>query len=128
MKKLFSLLLVVALLCSVFAVSSSAALYGDINCDGDIKVSDAVLLAQYLALWDVNISSEGLEAADVRHDGKVNIKDAVLLAQHLALWDVTLGPDSDPGTDPKPPVTPDDPEVDPGTGDNEVPADDLDIF
>jgi hypothetical protein len=113
-----------SLICSVFAVSSSAAEYGDINCDGDIKVSDAVLLAQYLALWDVNISDEGMEAADVRHDGKVNTKDAVLLAQYLALWEVTLGPDS--GNDPVPPVTdPDTPEVDPGTGDNEVPADDL---
>ena len=126
MKKFFVLLLAMSLICSVFAVSSSAAEYGDINCDGDIKVSDAVLLAQYLALWDVNISAEGMEAAEVRHDGKVNSKDAVLLAQYLALWDVTLGPDS--GNDPVvPPVTtgPSTPEVDPGTGDNEVPADDL---
>ena len=129
MKKLFVLILVAALLCSVFAVSSSAAKYGDINCDGDVNVKDAVLLAQYLALWKVEISDEGMEAADVRHDGMINTKDAVLLAQHLANWGVVLGPSSNPGTDTKPPVTtePSNPgeSADPGIGDNEVPADDL---
>lgn len=127
MKRLVILFLTVSLLCSAFAVGSFAVLYGDVNCDGDVKNNDAVLLAQYLALWKVDISEEGMTAADVRYDGQINVKDAVLLAQHLALWGVTLGPDTDSGTDPNPPVTtePDDSEVDTGTGDNEVPADDL---
>ncbi len=121
MKKIIAWILVVAVLCTVGIVSIFAVNYGDINCDGDIRTTDAVLLAQYLALWKVDISAEGMEAADVLHDGVVNSKDAVLLAQYLALWKVTLGPgSSNPGGDSG--NTPDD---NPGIGDNEVPFDDL---
>lgn len=65
--------------------------YGDIDLDSEISISDAVLLAQHLADWDVNLSASALEAADVYHDGVVDAKDAVLLAQFLADWDVILG-------------------------------------
>ena len=127
MKKLLVLLLAVSLICTAFAVNSSAIVYGDINCDGDIRISDAILLAQHLARWGIYISEEGMAAADVFYDGKINIKDAVLLAQHLARWGVTLGPGSNPGTDPKPPVTPgpSDPVAPGGESDNEVPAGDI---
>ena len=125
MKKLFVSLLVVSLLCSACVVNLSAADYGDINCDGEVRVSDAVLLAQYLAQWSVNISAEGMAAADVRYDGEVNIKDAVLLAQHLAQWHVSLGPDSNPGVDTDPSTPPSDSEVVPEGGDNEIPGDDI---
>lgn len=126
MKKIFSWILVVAILCSACVVSVFAAEYGDINCDGSIKISDAVLLSQYLALWEVDISSEGMEAADVRYDGVVNTKDAVLLAQYLALWEVTLGPSgSTPNPGPGPDVGGDGDENDPGFGDNDVPAGDI---
>lgn len=61
---------------------------GDINGDGKINGKDGVLLAQYLAEWNVTID---MDAADVNGDGKVNGKDGVLLAQYLAEWNVTLG-------------------------------------
>ena len=61
---------------------------GDINNDGVINIKDAVLLAQYLAKWDVTLD---MKAADCNADGKIDIKDAVLLAQYLAKWKVTLG-------------------------------------
>ena len=61
---------------------------GDINSDGKINTKDAVLLAQYLAKWDVALN---MNAADCNGDGAVEVKDAVLLAQYLALWNVTLG-------------------------------------
>lgn len=61
---------------------------GDSNGDGVVNSKDAVLLAQLLANWDVEID---LDAADCNGDGAVNSKDAVLLAQYLANWDVTLG-------------------------------------
>lgn len=61
---------------------------GDINGDGKVNGKDGVLLAQYLAEWNVAIN---MDAADVNGDGKVNGKDGVLLAQYLAEWDVTLG-------------------------------------
>ena len=61
---------------------------GDANGDGKVNGKDGVLLAQYLAEWDVTINTD---AADVNGDGKVNGKDGVLLAQYLAEWDVALG-------------------------------------
>lgn len=61
---------------------------GDVNGDEKVNGKDAVLLAQYLAEWDVDIN---LDAADVNGDGKVNGKDGILLAQYLAEWDVILG-------------------------------------
>ncbi len=60
---------------------------GDVNGDGVVNGKDSVLLAQYLAEWDVSID---LDAADVNADGEVNGKDSVLLAQYLAEWDVVL--------------------------------------
>ena len=55
---------------------------------GDINSIDAVLLAQYIAGWDVEL--DGI-AADCNGDGDINSIDAVLLAQYIAGWDVTLG-------------------------------------
>ena len=66
-------------------------IYGDIHADGEIDIKDAVLLAQYLAEWEISLSPKALESADVFHDGKINVKDSVRLAQYLAEWDVTLG-------------------------------------
>jgi len=60
---------------------------GDTNSDGAVNGKDGILLAQYLAEWDVSID---MDAADVNGDGKVNGKDGILLAQYLAEWDVTL--------------------------------------
>ncbi len=60
---------------------------GDINNDHFINIKDAILLAQYLAEWDVSVIAF---AADCNGDGAVNIKDAILLAQYLAEWDVVL--------------------------------------
>lgn len=121
MKKLFSFILAVSIFCSMCVVNVFAAAYGDVNCDGSIKINDAVLLAQYLAQWNVDITSEGMEAADCCYDGAVNIKDAVLLAQYLARWQVTLGP----GSGNNPGGNPGGDNDGAGFGDNEVPADGL---
>ena len=91
-----------------------SAIGGDANDDSAIDIKDAVLLAQYLAEWDVTINEA---AADCNGDGNVDIKDAVLLAQYLAEWDVELvgGKPSHGGT------TDDDPQ----DGDREIEADDI---
>lgn len=66
--------------------------YGDMNLDGFINAKDAVVLAQFLAEWDLGLSEASISAGDVFYDGKVNAADAVLLAQYLAAWSgVTLG-------------------------------------
>ena len=91
---------------------------GDVNFDGEINAIDAVLLAQYIANWDVTVDKD---TADCNGDGTINATDAVLLAQYLAGWDVTLGGDTPPTPDPNP-----DPDPDPDDGeDNEVDADDV---
>ncbi len=69
---------------------------GDVNCDKAIDAKDAVLLAQYLANWEVSVDSY---TSDCNGDMKTDAKDAVLLAQYLANWDVTLGGDRVPEPD-----------------------------
>lgn len=66
----------------------SVSNYGDANGNGEIDIKDLVLLAQYLAGWNVSIDSE---ISDCNTDGKVNIKDIVLLSQYLAGWEIILG-------------------------------------
>ncbi len=61
---------------------------GDSNGDGKINTKDVVLIAQYIAGWDVIINTA---AIDCSGDGIVNTKDVVLLAQFIAGWDVELG-------------------------------------
>lgn len=73
---------------STVVFSSKAVKYGDVNGDNEINSKDAVLLAQYLAEWDVTIIEEN---ADVNLSGSITVSDAVLLAQYLAEWNVTLG-------------------------------------
>ena len=70
-----------------YALVKSNVTPGDANGDGAVDGADAVLLAQHLAKWNVEID---LAAADVDGSGAVDSKDAVRLAQYLAKWDVEL--------------------------------------
>ena len=63
-------------------------IYGDVNSDGMVTVADAVILARYLANWEVTLD---LKAADVNLDDQVSVKDIALLRRYLAEWDVVLG-------------------------------------
>lgn len=98
MKKIVSVCLAVVMLLSALAVSAFA-LYGDIYKDNEINGKDAVKLAQKLAGWTIDFSSEDEKNADVYYDGVLNAKDAVKLAQYLAQWSVTLGPTGNVGGD-----------------------------
>lgn len=82
------------ILACTFSFASFAAvtvLFGDINSDKAVNISDSVKLAQYLAEWNVNLSDDEKDAADVYPDKKIDAKDSVMLSQYLANWDVTLG-------------------------------------
>jgi len=62
--------------------------YGDVNGDGEINTTDAVLLKKHLADYSgINID---MKAADMNADGFVNITDAVLLLKYLAGYKITL--------------------------------------
>ncbi|MBE6807059.1 MAG: hypothetical protein E7527_03460 [Ruminococcaceae bacterium] len=64
-------------------------LYGDADGDGEVTLTDAALLGQWLAGYDVTVNEV---AADADGDGEVTLTDAALLGQWLAGYDVTLGP------------------------------------
>ena len=65
---------------------------GDVTEDGSLDSADLVALAQYIALWSVEINTS---VADVNGSGSIDSADLVLLAQAIAGWDVTLvGPPS----------------------------------
>ncbi len=63
---------------------------GDVKCDGVVNTKDGVRLSQYLASWDMTLTSYEMKAADIRKDGAVNTKDGVKLSQYLASWDIEL--------------------------------------
>lgn len=61
---------------------------GDVDGNGLVNLSDAVMLMKYIANWDIDCSDE---VCDVNCDGSVNLTDVVLLLKFLAGWDVVLG-------------------------------------
>lgn len=76
---------------TVKVLSGFNGVYGDIDFDSNVTISDAVLISQYLSGWNVPLSAKAKEAGDVYYDGEIDSKDAVLLAQYLAGWTVILG-------------------------------------
>lgn len=57
----------------------------DIDSNGNADLKDLVLLARYVAEWDVVINET---VADVDSSGEVNLDDVKLLAKYCAKWDV----------------------------------------
>lgn len=73
--------------------------YGDIDKNGEINISDGVILKKYLA----NVAGITVDKAvgDVNVDGEINISDAVILVKFLAGMDVKLGGNSEIPTIPQ---------------------------
>lgn len=72
---------------TVRLVFESYSMAGDLNDDKLINATDAVILAQHIAGWDIQVNLIG---ADCNGDGSINAMDSVLLAQYIANWDVEL--------------------------------------
>ncbi len=69
--------------------SLRALIYGDVNRDGKITVTDVTSMLKRLANWDVSVNSD---AADVDANGKVNVSDVTKMLKYLAGWDdISLG-------------------------------------
>lgn len=62
-------------------VGESTVTWGDVNGDGKVNSTDAVLILRYAAQLGVDIDTA---AADVNGDGKINSTDAVLILRYAA--------------------------------------------
>lgn len=62
-------------------VGDGAVTWGDVNGDGKVNSTDAVLILRYAAQLGVDIDTA---AADVNGDGKINSTDAVLVLRYAA--------------------------------------------
>ena len=60
-------------------------LRGDVDVNGRVNISDAILLAQFNAeIAGTSISRQGLVNADCNEDGSVNTDDATWILETLA--------------------------------------------
>lgn len=69
-------------------------LWGDANEDGSITLSDATLIALYLATYDYNTNSSPTvvgAGADANGDETITLADAVLVKNYLANYDYNTG-------------------------------------
>lgn len=57
-------------------------IWGDVDMDGDVTISDATEIQKYLVEL-VTFTDEQFLAADVNNDGEVNITDARLIQQYI---------------------------------------------
>lgn len=80
-------LAILTLILSVNFVTAFAVDKGDINADGSVSVSDAMLLFNYVAGKE-SFTDEQKKIADVNADGDVNIADA------MKLYNIILGKDT----------------------------------
>ncbi|MBQ4283683.1 MAG: cadherin-like beta sandwich domain-containing protein, partial [Lachnospira sp.] len=67
---------------------SGNLLYGDINSDNVVDITDCVMMKKHLAGIKVPIN---LETCDVNADNKIDVADAVKLMKKLAGMDIILG-------------------------------------
>ena len=93
MKRVLSVLLVVAVLAAMataFSASAATLMYGDLDNNGKINNRDLGLLQRYINGVSGTTIDEAL--ADVDASGKINNRDLGRLQQYLNGYDVTLGP------------------------------------
>ena len=58
---------------------------GDVNCSGEVDVSDAVLLARVVAEDpEAIVSREGLRNADTNRNGNPESDDVILILKYIA--------------------------------------------
>lgn len=62
---------------------TSAVKYGNVNRDVEVDEKDYKILRQYLAKWNLNLSSNQLLAMDVNLDGKINGVDSIILKGYI---------------------------------------------
>ena len=85
MKKMISIIISLSILFALSAYSASAAgrLFGDVNGDGVVSISDATAIQRHLARSEL-IPDEYLPFAMVSDDDKLSISDATLIQMYVA--------------------------------------------
>jgi len=68
---------------------NATEMVGDTDDDGELTDWDGVVLARYLAGWNVEINS--LTTIDVDGDGELTDWDGVILDRYLAGWNIQIG-------------------------------------
>ena len=72
-------------------VETPEVVYGDVNSDGNINLSDVSKILQAIAKWEITDYNE--LAADVNSDSTVNLSDVTVMLRHIADWvEIKLGP------------------------------------
>ena len=67
-----------------FNTSSEIHIAGDVNEDGTVDISDAVIVSRFCAgVSDIIISDTGLGYADVNYDGRVTLDDAITIVKQI---------------------------------------------
>ena len=82
---------------STSSVPDDDIVWGDINCDGNVKSNDLLLLKKYLiglAEAPTDFPEQGLKNVDVTHDGNVKSNDLLKLKKYLLGLIDDLGPNS----------------------------------
>ncbi len=88
-KKLWSVILaVLTIVLSVGFVNAFATAKGDVNSDGNVTVSDAMMVFNYIA-GKSTLTEEEEKKADVNSDGTISVADA------MKVYNIILGKDED---------------------------------
>jgi len=70
-------------------------LYGDINGDGSVGVSDVITALQMIASNDFSSLSDAQKtASDVNGDERIDVSDAIRILQHIANPSISLNPNA----------------------------------
>ena len=83
--------------------AAASGLYGDLDGNGTVNVTDAVLILRYIT-GHVPLEPAQLQLADVNGDGKVNVADAVVILRHIVglVSELPVEPGEPGGEEPPP--------------------------
>ncbi len=74
---------------SNFGLFEYGIVYGDVNGDEEVNVSDAILVLRHIAAL-TTLDQAQLEAADVNSDGCVDVADAILILRYIVEFESQL--------------------------------------
>lgn len=92
-KKISALFLSICCSINLNVITYAASLYGDINGDAEIDVTDAIIIMKHDAGM-ITLNQDKLKYGDVNQDGETDIEDAILVMKYDAGYDVDFPDES----------------------------------